>query len=741
MGPRLHDQLVRAGGVGERHLAADERVQRAILKTSCEGGMNLDEVGLGHVEQRHAEDDSIPAHRVAGIDLDTPATADHDDPPMLGKHAEVLVEVDVGQHLDDEIDASPCRRLHDVIDVLLSAVIDDDLRAVLAHSGQAFLGAARADHPEAMSARQLDGCDADGTGGAMDQDCFCRPGMGPMEERAIRGGVRNAECGALRERRSRRQPVDLRCRAHDALAVRARVRSGDVHTIADGEPGDAAAERLDFTRSVGARGVRQPGEVRIGAGADVGIDGIHAGGADADDDLFRTGGRVADRLNLHHIRSAEFVDDDRSHDPPGVPAPMADAIMRNSMTLVRLHKTVAVKVGSGKGVQVGGGAPVVVQSMTMTDTADARATASQCIELAEAGSEMVRVTVNLPQAAAAVPEIKARMIDAGCEAPLIGDFHYNGHLLLTKYPECARALDKYRINPGNVGTGRRRDEQFSTICKVAVDNDKPVRIGVNAGSLNQDLVVSKMQENSDRDLGKSSEEIINECLILSAVESCALAIDSGLRANQIIISCKTSRPRDLISVYRALARATDQPLHLGLTEAGMGMKGLVWSASAMGVLLNEGIGDTIRVSLTPRPGGDRREEVYAACELLQALGLRSFAPSVTACPGCGRTTSSTFQELAERIQGYVRDKMPEWKATRDGVETMTLAVMGCVVNGPGESKAANIGISLPGTGEAPNCPIFIDGKHAMTLRGTYEELAAEFQRLVDEYVEQNYARR
>jgi len=333
------------------------------------------------------------------------------------------------------------------------------------------------------------------------------------------------------------------------------------------------------------------------------------------------------------------------------------------------------------------------------------------------------------------------MIDAGCEAPLIGDFHYNGHLLLTKYPECARALDKYRINPGNVGTGRRRDEQFSTICKVAVDNDKPVRIGVNAGSLNQDLVVSKMQENSDRDLGKSSEEIINECLILSAVESCALAIDSGLRANQIIISCKTSRPRDLISVYRALARATDQPLHLGLTEAGMGMKGLVWSASAMGVLLNEGIGDTIRVSLTPRPGGDRREEVYAACELLQALGLRSFAPSVTACPGCGRTTSSTFQELAERIQGYVRDKMPEWKATRDGVETMTLAVMGCVVNGPGESKAANIGISLPGTGEAPNCPIFIDGKHAMTLRGTYEELAAEFQRLVDEYVEQNYARR
>ena len=301
---------------------------------------------------------------------------------------------------------------------------------------------------------------------------------------------------------------------------------------------------------------------------------------------------------------------------------------------IKLHKTVGVKVGR---VQVGGGAPVVVQSMTMTDTADARATATQCIELAEAGSEMVRVTVNVPEAAAAVPEIKQRMLDAGCTAPLIGDFHYNGHLLLTRFPACAEALDKYRINPGNVGTGRRRDEQFATICKVAVERGRPVRIGVNGGSLNQELVVAKMQENTDRNLGKTSEEIINDCMILSAVESTALAIDSGLRKDQIIISCKTSRPRDLIAVYRALARATDQPLHLGLTEAGMGVKGLVWSASAMGVLLSEGIGDTIRVSLTPRPGGDRREEVYAACELLQALGLRSFSPSVTACPGCGRT--------------------------------------------------------------------------------------------------------
>jgi len=408
------------------------------------------------------------------------------------------------------------------------------------------------------------------------------------------------------------------------------------------------------------------------------------------------------------------------------------------MPQVKLHRTVGVKVGH---VQVGGGAPIVVQSMTMTDTADARVTAQQCIELAEAGSELVRVTVNLPDAAAAVPEIKQRMLEAGCSAPLIGDFHYNGHLLLTRYPDCARALDKYRINPGNVGTGKRRDEQFATICKVAVDNAKPVRIGVNGGSLNQELVVAKMQENTDRDLGRTSEEIINECMVLSAIESTALAIESGLRKDQIIISCKTSRPRDLIVVYRELARRTDQPLHLGLTEAGMGTKGLVWSSAAMGVLLAEGIGDTIRVSLTPRPGGDRREEVYAGCEMLQALGLRSFSPSVTACPGCGRTTSTTFQELAERIQGYIRDKMPEWKATHEGVETMTLAVMGCVVNGPGESKAANIGISLPGTGEAPNCPVYIDGTHVTTLRGTSDELAAEFQRLVDDYVEHTYARR
>ncbi|HWB31251.1 MAG TPA: flavodoxin-dependent (E)-4-hydroxy-3-methylbut-2-enyl-diphosphate synthase [Vicinamibacterales bacterium] len=402
---------------------------------------------------------------------------------------------------------------------------------------------------------------------------------------------------------------------------------------------------------------------------------------------------------------------------------------------LRLHRTVPVMVGR---VQVGGGARVVVQSMTMTDTADAAATARQCIELAEAGSEMVRVTVNTPDAAATVPEIKQRMLDAGCTAPLIGDFHYNGHLLLTRYPAAAQALDKYRINPGNVGTGRRRDEQFTTICQVARDHGKPVRIGVNGGSLNQELVLAHMQANTDRNLGKTSEEIINTCMVISALESTELALEAGLTKHQIIISCKLSRPRDLVTVYRDLAKQTDQPLHLGLTEAGMGIKGLVWSASALSILLTEGIGDTIRVSLTPRPGGDRREEVYAACEILQALGLRSFSPSITACPGCGRTTSTTFQELAERIQGYVRSMMPIWKETRPGVETMTVAVMGCVVNGPGESKAANIGISLPGTGESPNCPVFVDGEHVTTLRGTYDELAAAFQTLIDDYVERKY---
>jgi (E)-4-hydroxy-3-methylbut-2-enyl-diphosphate synthase len=398
-------------------------------------------------------------------------------------------------------------------------------------------------------------------------------------------------------------------------------------------------------------------------------------------------------------------------------------------------KTYGVKVGP---VQVGGGAPIVVQSMTNTDTADVESTLQQTLELAEAGSEIVRWTVNVPEAAAAVPEIKKRLLDKGCKVPIIGDFHYNGHVLLTKYPACAAALDKYRINPGNVGAGQRRDEQFSTICKVAVDHGKPVRIGVNGGSLNQELVMRKMQENTDRNLGKESEEIINDCMVLSALESTELALESGLRHEQIIISCKTSRPRDLITVYRDLSNKTQQPLHLGLTEAGMGMKGLVWSSASLGVLLAEGIGDTIRISLTPRPGGDRREEVYACQELLQALGLRSFAPSVTACPGCGRTTSTTFQELAERTQDYIREMMPTWKTQYEGVETMTLAVMGCIVNGPGESKAANIGISLPGTGEAPRCPVYIDGEKKVTLEGTYDELAAAFRKLLDDYVSTKY---
>ena len=402
------------------------------------------------------------------------------------------------------------------------------------------------------------------------------------------------------------------------------------------------------------------------------------------------------------------------------------------------RKTFGVQVGH---VRVGGAAPIAVQSMTNTDTADVAATLQQTLELAEAGSELVRWTVNVPEAAEAVPIIKKRLLDAGCKVPIIGDFHYNGHVLLIKYPECAKALDKYRINPGNVGAGQRRDEQFSTICKVAVDNGKPVRIGVNGGSLNQELVMSKMQENTDKNLGLQSEDIINQCMVLSALQSTELALESGLRNDQIIISCKTSRPRDLITVYRDLSAKTEQPLHLCLTEAGMGMKGQIWSAAALGVLLYEGIGDTVRISLTPKPGGDRREEVYAACEVLQSLGLRAFSPSVTACPGCGRTTSSTFQELAERTQEYIREMMPTWKTQYDGVETMTLAVMGCIVNGPGESKAASIGISLPGTGEAPRCPVYIDGKKDVTLEGTYDELAVAFQALVDNYVATKYPRK
>ncbi|HOV73849.1 MAG TPA: flavodoxin-dependent (E)-4-hydroxy-3-methylbut-2-enyl-diphosphate synthase [Candidatus Hydrogenedentes bacterium] len=400
------------------------------------------------------------------------------------------------------------------------------------------------------------------------------------------------------------------------------------------------------------------------------------------------------------------------------------------------HNTVAVPVG---GMTMGGGAPIVVQTMTNTDTVDVAATARQIIELAEAGSELVRVTVNTHEAASGVGELVRRVRDAGCMAAIAGDFHYNGHVLLREFPECASALDKYRINPGNVGAGRTRDAHFTTICRIAADHGKPVRIGVNAGSLNPDLVEAVRRENIERDLGRSPDDMLNECMIRSALDSTELALKSGLGEDRIVISCKSSSPRHLIRLYRDLARATRQPLHLGLTEAGMGLKGLVWSAASMAVLLEEGIGDTIRVSLTPRPGGDRREEAYAACELLQALGLRSFSPTITACPGCGRTAGALYQRLAEQTEAYVRARLPEWRRKHPGVETMTIAVMGCIVNGPGESKAANVGISLPGNDEEPHCPVFIDGLRTATLSGTPEEIGAAFRGIIDTYVATRYS--
>jgi (E)-4-hydroxy-3-methylbut-2-enyl-diphosphate synthase len=398
-----------------------------------------------------------------------------------------------------------------------------------------------------------------------------------------------------------------------------------------------------------------------------------------------------------------------------------------------MHRTTTHAVMVGQ-VPVGGGAPVVVQSMTNTDTADVAATVSQVKALADAGSELVRITVNVPEAAQAVPEIRHRLDEMGCTVPLVGDFHYNGHVLLRQYPSCAATLAKYRINPGNVGRGARRDENFTTICRIAMDHGAAVRIGVNGGSLNQDLVMAKMAENTDRDLGRSSDEILEECMVLSALESTDMAREAGLGPDHIVISAKVSSPWSLIRLYRDLAAKTRQPLHLGLTEAGMGAKGLVWSSAAMGTLLADGIGDTIRVSLTPRPGGDRTDEVVAACELLQALELRSFAPSVTACPGCGRTTSTTFQEMAETIQNHIRANMPRWRSQYPGVEDLKLAVMGCIVNGPGESRAADIGISLPGTGEEPKCPVFVDGRPFTTLKGNADQLSDQFIALVDDYI-------
>jgi (E)-4-hydroxy-3-methylbut-2-enyl-diphosphate synthase len=388
------------------------------------------------------------------------------------------------------------------------------------------------------------------------------------------------------------------------------------------------------------------------------------------------------------------------------------------------------------GVRVGGDAPIVVQSMTNTDTADVTATVRQAYELARAGSELVRVTVNTAEAAAAVPGIRAQLDGLGCVVPLVGDFHFNGHKLLAQFPECAQTLAKYRINPGNVGRGAKRDEQFATMVEAACRYAKPVRIGVNWGSLDQELLARMMDDNARRAEPLPAEAVTREALIVSALESAARAEALGLPGDRIVLSCKVSGVQDLIAVYRELARRCDYALHLGLTEAGMGSKGIVASAAAMAVLLQEGIGDTIRVSLTPEPGGDRTTEVTVAQELLQTMGLRSFAPMVTACPGCGRTTSTTFQELAADIQAFLRAQMPRWRAQYPGVEDMHVAVMGCVVNGPGESKLANVGISLPGSGERPVAPVYVDGEKTVTLKG--DTIAEDFQRIVEEYVRASY---
>ena len=406
---------------------------------------------------------------------------------------------------------------------------------------------------------------------------------------------------------------------------------------------------------------------------------------------------------------------------------------------MRRHSTRKVEIRHGATVvAVGGDAPVMVQSMTNTDTADAIGTAIQVKELARAGSEVVRITVNTPEAAAAVPSIREQLDRMGIEVPLVGDFHYNGHQLLTQYPECAEALSKYRINPGNVGQGAKRDTQFAQMIEVACKHQKPVRIGVNWGSLDQALLARVMDENASRTEPWSAQAVMYEALVTSALENAKRAEELGLPGDRIVLSCKVSGVQDLIAVYRELARRCDYPLHLGLTEAGMGSKGIVASTAALSVLLQEGIGDTIRISLTPEPGGDRTREVIVAQEILQTMGLRKFTPMVIACPGCGRTTSTVFQELADRIQTYLREQMPVWKGTYPGVEEMNVAVMGCIVNGPGESKHANIGISLPGTDESPAAPVFVDGQKTVTLRG--ERIAEEFQAIVLDYVQTRYGK-
>ena len=403
---------------------------------------------------------------------------------------------------------------------------------------------------------------------------------------------------------------------------------------------------------------------------------------------------------------------------------------------IRRQQTVGVNVDH---VRIGGGAPIVVQSMTNTDTADIDGTVAQVRDLARAGSELVRITVNTEAAAQAVPFIRERLDDIGVNAPLVGDFHFNGHKLLTRYPDCARALSKYRINPGNVGRGSKRDPQFAAMIEVACEHNKPVRIGVNWGSLDQDLLTRLMDENSASDTPVDAETVVHRAMIASAVGSARRAEELGLGRDKIVLSCKMSGVQDLIAVYRALAAECDYPLHLGLTEAGMGSKGIVASTAALAVVLQEGIGDTIRISLTPEPGGDRTREVIVAQEILQTMGLRSFTPMVIACPGCGRTTSTYFQELAQGIQSHVRHRMPEWRLQYEGVEELTVAVMGCVVNGPGESKHANIGISLPGTGERPVAPVYEDGRKTVTLKG--DAIAEEFQALVETYIDRSYPRR
>jgi len=400
---------------------------------------------------------------------------------------------------------------------------------------------------------------------------------------------------------------------------------------------------------------------------------------------------------------------------------------------IERHRTHAVRVGN---VVIGGGAPVVVQSMTNTDTVDVDATVRQVMELADAGSEIVRITVNTAEAAKAVPHIRDRLMVRGYETPLVGDFHYHGHLFLTRHPECAEALAKLRINPGNVGFGAKRDKQFEMMIEAALRHDKPVRIGVNWGSLDQDLATALMDDNARLPEPKPADAVLREALVVSALTSAKKAEEIGLGADRIVISAKVSRVQDLIAVYRELARRSSYALHLGLTEAGMGAKGIVATTSALAILLQEGIGDTIRASLTPRPGEARTQEVVVCQELLQSLGLRQFTPQVAACPGCGRTTSTFFQELADRIEGYLREQMPIWRERYPGVENLNVAVMGCVVNGPGESKHADIGISLPGTGESPAAPVFIDGKKALTLRG--DRIAEDFQALVADYIERRY---